>query len=84
MSGFNTKNKNNNGEYEVTFYTDNYEDYKTVENLCRHLIGHDKPQEDWWLCGKCELYEDSNYCQYAGLCTLGIRECHYFRRINNE
>ena len=45
MSGFNTKDKNNNGEYEITFYTDNQEDFKEVEDLCRELLGHNKPNE---------------------------------------
>lgn len=45
MSGFNTKECNNNGEYEITFYSDSREDFKIVENLCRSLIGHNKPAE---------------------------------------
>lgn len=45
MSGFNTKEKNNNGDYEVTFYTDNYEDFKKVEEMCISLIGHNKQNE---------------------------------------
>lgn len=43
MSGFNTKEKNNYGEYEIAFYTDNHEDFKKVQDLCRELIDHDKP-----------------------------------------
>ncbi len=43
MSGFNTKERNNYGEYEITFYTDNHEDFKKVQDLCRNLIGHGKP-----------------------------------------
>lgn len=42
MIGFNTKERNNYGEYEITFYTDNHEDFKRVQDLCRELIDHDK------------------------------------------
>lgn len=45
MSGFNTKEKNNNGEYEITFYTDNHDEFERVENLCKEIIGHAKPDE---------------------------------------
>lgn len=59
MSGFNTKERNNNGEYEVTFYTDNYADFKTVENLCRKLIGHEKPGP----CKECQAFDCWGYTQ---------------------
>ena len=42
MSGFNTKERNNNGEYEVVFYTEDYTEFKKVEKLCEELIGHSK------------------------------------------
>lgn len=58
MSGFNTKERNNNGEYEVTFYTDNYADFKTVENLCRKLIGHEKPTPEGDLISRNALKEE--------------------------
>ena len=43
MAGFDTKERNNRGEYEITFYTEDYIQFKKVENLCRELIGHAKP-----------------------------------------
>ena len=43
MSGFNTKERNNNGEYEITFYTESRQDFEKVQDLCRELIGHSKP-----------------------------------------
>ena len=43
MSGFNTKERNNNGEYEITFYTESRQDFEKVQDLCRELIGHNKP-----------------------------------------
>ncbi len=43
MNGFYTKEVNNNGDYEITFYTENREDFKKVQSLCRELIGHGKP-----------------------------------------
>ena len=42
MSGFNTKERNNSGEYEITFYTENRQDFERVQDLCRELIGHNK------------------------------------------
>lgn len=42
MSGFNTKVKNNYGEYEITFYTKNRKDFEKVQDLCRKLIDHNK------------------------------------------
>lgn len=42
MSGFNTKVKNNYGEYEITFYTKNRKDFEKVQDLCRKLIEHNK------------------------------------------
>lgn len=42
MSGFTTKERNNNGEYEITFYTENRQDFEKVQDLCRELIGHGK------------------------------------------
>ena len=41
-SGFNTKERNENGHFEVTFYTDDFVKFKKVEKLCIELIGHDK------------------------------------------
>ena len=43
MSGFNTKERNNNGEYEITFYTESRQDFEKVQDLCRELIDHNKP-----------------------------------------
>ena len=43
MSGFYTKERNDNGEYEITFYTENRQDFEKVQDLCRELIGHGKP-----------------------------------------
>lgn len=42
MSGFNTKERNNYGEYEITFYTERRQDFKKVQDLCRELIDHNK------------------------------------------
>lgn len=42
MSGFNTKERNNYGEYEITFYTENRQDFEKVQDLCRELIDHNK------------------------------------------
>lgn len=42
MSGFNTKERNNYGEYEITFYTKNRQDFEKVQDLCRELIDHNK------------------------------------------
>ena len=42
MSGFYTKERNENGQFEVTFYTDDYIKFKKVEKLCIELIGHSK------------------------------------------
>lgn len=43
MSGFYTKERNDNGEYEITFYTENRQDFEKVQDLCRELIDHNKP-----------------------------------------
>lgn len=42
MSGFNTKERNNYGEYEITFYTENRQEFEKVQDLCRELIDHNK------------------------------------------
>jgi hypothetical protein len=43
MAGFNTKNKNRFGEYEITFYTENKGEYEAVQEFCRKIIEHEKP-----------------------------------------
>ena len=40
MAGFNTKNKNDHGEYEITFYTDDENEYKYIQQCCRNVIDH--------------------------------------------
>lgn len=42
MNGFNTRVKNNHGEYEITFYTKNRKDFEKVQDLCRKLIDYNK------------------------------------------
>lgn len=37
MTGFDEKT-NSQGEYELTFYTNDYDEYKEVETLCRKLV----------------------------------------------
>lgn len=46
MAGFNTKYTNRNGEYEVQFFSTDYHQARFVENVCRALIGHLKPNEE--------------------------------------
>ena len=53
MSGFNTKVRNKYGEYEITFYTENRQDFEKVQDLCRELIDHTK------CCGVSYLHHDS-------------------------
>ena len=77
MSGFNTKEKNNYGEYEITFYTVNHEEFEKVQNLCRELIGHNKPdtKQDGWISVKDKLPEkNGNYlvCLNNGEITTDI------------
>lgn len=44
-SGYNTKERNDNGYFEVQFYTMDHDKFKKVESLCQELIGHAKPDE---------------------------------------
>jgi len=41
----------------------------------------ERPQGKW-ICPNCYLYEQvvKDYCPYAGECTIGCRECKYFKR----
>lgn len=75
MSGFNTKERNNNGEYEITFYTDNHEDFKKVQDLCRNLIGHGKPVSTEGDLISREALKDFAYINKGNFNTVeGIRE----------
>lgn len=38
MSGFNTKAKNDFGEYEITFFTKSKDEYEEIQALCREII----------------------------------------------
>lgn len=38
MSGFDTKNKNEYGEYEVCFHTNDVGEYLAIQEFCRNLI----------------------------------------------
>ena len=42
MAGFNTKVFNSCGEYEITFYTKDKNEYEMVQDFCRKVIGHSK------------------------------------------
>ena len=67
MSGFNTKERID--EYEITFYTENREDFEKVQNLCRELIGHAKPASSEGYCDTCKHnvgYPTSAVCQGCG------------------
>ena len=52
MAGFNTKNKNNHGEYEITFYTDDENEYRYIQQCCRNVIDHaiePERKKGWWI-----------------------------------
>lgn len=38
--------------------------------------------ESEWICPNCDLYDqvEDDYCQYAGECTIGCRDCRYFKQ----
>lgn len=71
MSEFITRINNINNEYEVIFKTDNKEEYKYIEDCCREVIDHLKPDEVIRKCENCK-YSDIrfNNCLYC----IGVKE----------
>ena len=71
MSEFITRINNINNEYEVIFKTDNKEEYKYIEDCCREVIDHLKPDEVIRNCSNCR-YSDIrfNNCLYC----IGVKE----------
>jgi len=41
MAGFVAKSTNENGEYEVKFYTNSEEEYKAVQDFCHSIVTHE-------------------------------------------
>ena len=75
MSGWNAKYKNDFGEYEITFYSKDYEKTKAVEKVCCAIMdgkvkeaadvapvrhGRWLDAEDYMFCSKCG--KQWNYC----------------------
>ena len=65
-------------KYEVIFKTDEHDKYITVQDLCRKLIDHEKPDETQyrqiktmqpyrWRCGKCN-YEQAQTLHFPNFC----------------
>lgn len=86
MNEFSTRS--GDGKYEVIFKTDEHDNYITVQDLCRKLIYHEKPDETeyikiktmqpWaWRCKKCG-YEQvqtlyfPNFCPSCGRKVTGV------------
>ena len=70
-SEFITRVNNADNEYEVIFKTDNKEEYKYIEDCCREVIDHLKPDEVIRKCENCK-YSDVrfNNCLYC----IGVKE----------
>lgn len=74
MSWYNTKYKNDNGEYELNTGTLDYEQAKAIEKVCRAVIdGKVKSPDDVVVvvrCKDCRHMEKSvygRYCQIWGM-----------------
>lgn len=61
----------NTNDIEYRAYCKGLEDGKKIA----------KPQGKW-ICPNCDFYDhvEDDYCQYAGECTIGCRECKYFKQ----
>lgn len=71
MSEFITRVDNINNEYEVIFKTNDKEEYKYIEDCCREVIDHLKPDKVIRKCENCR-YSDIrfNNCLYC----IGVKE----------
>lgn len=75
MSRWNARYKNDNGEYEITFASENHEETKAVERLCQMIIdGKIKSPDDFAAvvrCRDCEYWvKDVAGCtEFVGRCA---------------
>jgi len=58
------------GDYQVTFHTEDCEQYKAVEKFCRQMIGHLKPNEP-----KYELRPTAKWTNVNDFENMYIGEC---------
>ena len=86
MSWWNAKYPNNNGEYEITFASKNYEKAKAVEKVCCAIIDKNVKSpfdvEVVVRCRECKHYDGKWLCKISGVpsrkpedfCSYGEKE----------
>ena len=83
MSWYNTKYKNDNGEYELNTGTLDYEQAKAIEKVCRAVIdGEVKSPDDVAVvvrCRECKMFNTYNCPMYEtnvanDFCSYGERK----------
>ena len=86
MSWWNAKYKNNHGEYEITFASEDYEKAKAVEKVCCAVIDNVVKSpfdvESVVRCRECKHYDGKWMCKISGVpsrkpndfCSYGERK----------
>ena len=74
MAGFDTKEKNQYGEYEICFQTKDRDEFLAVQEFCRAILDKKLPVLQ---CKDCKYYDDYFCCLFRyrtpinGFCSLG-------------